>query len=139
MKTGKHLMLDWFERVWRRNDINAIAELMAPDCIVHGLGVPVTGPDEFKGFHHTFIQAFGEPSVDVFEIEEIEDKTIGHATFRATHKSSNQAIEFVFSFSVRWQDGKAIEARNVVDFTSMLAQIGAIAPNTLINALLPNK
>lgn len=128
-------MLEWYERVWKHNEPEAIAELMAPDCVVHGLGVPVTGPEQFKGFHDSLIQAFSDPSVEVFEMEEIGDKTIGHATFKAQHKPTNQYVEFVFSFSVRWHDGQAIEARNVVDFTGLLTQIGAFNPLTLVESL----
>ncbi len=137
MKTEKELMLEWYERVWKQNDENAISELMAPNCIVHGLGIPVIGPDQFAEFHDNFIQAFRDPWVEVFELVEADSVTLGHATFRAIHSPTDRNIEFVFSFSVKWVNGQAVEARNVVDFTSMLAQIGAFNPNILVESLKP--
>lgn len=129
-------MLEWYDRVWSQCDDNAISELMHPDCVVHGIGVPINGPDDFKNFHHSFLQAFSKPNVEVIEMIETEEVSIGHAIFRAKHLKAETDIEFQFSFSVKWKDGKAVEGRNVVDFTSVLTQIGVLEPNVFVESLL---
>lgn len=132
-------MLEWYERVWKNADESAIEDLLHPDCIIHGIGVPIKGPEEFLAFHRTFLTNYRNPSVEVFEMVESEDTSLGHATFLATHAPSGEPISFVFSFSVKWRHGQAIEGRNVVDFTGLLAQLGALDPAILAETLAPSE
>ena len=134
-KTGKELTLDWFERVWNQQDIAAIPELMAEDCIIHGLSLGENGSKAFAQFHAAYCQAFENIHIEVFEVVEEDMKTIGNCRFTALHKGSGKDVEMVFSFSVKWENQKAVEARNVVDFTTMLAQLELFDPSQMSKAL----
>lgn len=68
-EANKQLIQRWFEEVWNKGRADAIDEMIAEDCVVHGLGnatgQPVTGPAEFKAFHTTFREAFPDIPVSV--------------------------------------------------------------------------
>ncbi|MGB0993844.1 MAG: ester cyclase [Akkermansiaceae bacterium] len=135
MKTGKELTLEWFQRVWNNCEHDAIFDLMSEECEIHGLNLQKRGASGFAQFHTAYCKAFENIHIEVFEMAEENGLVIGHARFTAKHKKSNNDVDMVFSLSVRWQDGKAIEARDVVDFTTMLSQIGAFDMRVLADAI----
>jgi len=135
MKTGKELTLEWFERVWNNGDKSAISELLCESCDVQGLNLEEKGPSGFNQFHDAYCNAFGNIRVEVIEMIEEEDVVLGHAKFIGKHRSSGEDIEMLFSYSLQWKEGKAVRARNIVDFTGLLSQIGAIDSDAVEKAI----
>ncbi|WOO42795.1 ester cyclase [Rubellicoccus peritrichatus] len=123
-KTGKELTLEWFERVWHNAEVTAISELMCQHCNVKGLDMDSSGPAGFIPLHSAFCSAFESIRIEVLEMIEEEGVVMGHARFIAVHKATERKVDFVFSFSARWKDGRMSEARNVVDYVAMLSQLG---------------
>ncbi|MEM9418162.1 MAG: ester cyclase [Planctomycetota bacterium] len=134
-KSPNALVEEWFERVWNQCDENAVYEMMDPTCNVAGLDTKSAGPEGFLGFHRSFQNAFDSIHIEVTEAIEQDDLCIGHARFTATHKGTGKPVDMVFSASTRWRDGKIYEARNIVDFTTMLIQIGLLDPQIMVQAL----
>jgi predicted ester cyclase len=67
LEENKALIRRWFEEVWNKGRSDAIAEMMAPDAVAHGLSddaaKPLRGPQGFLPFHTQFREAF--PNIEV--------------------------------------------------------------------------
>jgi len=62
------LLRRWFDEVWNRRRLDAIAEMMAPGAVVTGMGGPdevVHGPAEFRLFAERFQKAFSKIQIRV--------------------------------------------------------------------------
>src|SRR5690349_22581916 len=71
MAVDRNIMRRWFSELWTKGRTEIIDELVAPDCVIHGLmdehGVQMKGPEPFKGFYHALRAQFGELRIDVEE------------------------------------------------------------------------
>ena len=55
-----------FKEVWTDGRVASIDALMAPSCIVHGLGGgEMRGPDAFKPFHSAYRNAFPDVKITI--------------------------------------------------------------------------
>lgn len=136
-KTPSELTIEWHERVWNLREESAIYELMDETCLISGLILDGPGPAGFIKFHRQYFQLWEDIRIEIIEMLENGDLAIGHANVTGIHKSTGNKINAVFSFSVRWKNGKAIEARNIVDYTTLLFQMGAMDPEVMIKAFTP--
>ena len=62
---GKALVHRWFEDVWSGGRSDLIDELMAPHCVIHGLGPETMGPAEFKSFYQAYRGAFPDVTIRI--------------------------------------------------------------------------
>ncbi|MCZ6671926.1 MAG: ester cyclase [Verrucomicrobia bacterium] len=138
-KSAKELTIEWHNRVWNNRDEDAIYELMDDKCIVHGLDLTEPGPKGFVRFHRQYFEIWDNIQIDIFEMIEDGNLAIGHARVTGIHKPTQNKIDAPFSISVKWQDGKIIEARNVVDYVTLLTQMGALQPEIMVNAFATAK
>jgi steroid delta-isomerase-like uncharacterized protein len=136
LEQNKALLQRWFDEVWNKGRVDAIAEMFAVDGVAHGLsndvGAPLTGPDGFRPFHETFRGAFPNIGVIVEDMIAEGDKVAARCSVRGRHTgdhlgvaASNAPVEFTGITIVRVKDGKIIEAWNNFDFLKMNKQIGA--------------
>ena len=139
MKTAKELVTEWFDRVWNQRDRAAIEELMCEDCTIHGLNLSEKGPSAFESFHSAYCSAFEQIHIDIMEMAEEGNLVIGHARFAAIHRETQKDLSFLFSFSAYYRDGQLAEARNVVDFLSMLDQLEMLDGSLMEQALRINE
>jgi len=137
LEANKALARRWFEEVWNKGRAEAIAEMLAPDGVVHGLSDdpanPLRGPEEFLPFHAKFREAF--PGINVIVEDTIAegDKVAVRASVRGKHEghslgfeATGTTAEFDGIAIVRIKDGKFVEAWNNFDFMKMYQQLGAI-------------
>jgi steroid delta-isomerase-like uncharacterized protein len=136
---NKALIHRWFKEVWNEGRAEAIDEMMAEDCIAHGLadesGNELRGPAGFKPFFHNFRGAFPDIEVIVEDTIAEGDKVAARCTVRATHRgdgigltASHRPVTFTGMCFVRVQNGKIADAWNNFDFMNLFQQIGAIQP-----------
>ena len=127
----------WFEEVWNKGRAELIDEMIAPECIAHGLedpsGKPVRGPEDFRKFLTGFRSAFPDIHITVKETVSENDLTVAYCNIKATHKGSafgiaatHQPVEFEGTLMFRVRDGKAVEAWNSFDFFKMFQQMGVV-------------
>ena len=80
----------WFDEVWNKGKAELIDEMIAPECIAHGLddpsGNPVRGPEEFKKFFLGFRSAFPDIHISVQETVSEDDLVVAYCRINATHK-----------------------------------------------------
>ncbi len=134
---NKALIRRWFEEVWNKGRGDAIEEMVAADCVIHGLdqgsGEPVRGPADFKKFHNLFREAFPDIIVTVDDAIAEGDMIAARCSVRGQHlgnslgiAASKAPVDFTGMVFLRVRDGKFVEAWNSFDFLAMNKQIGAI-------------
>ena len=134
-ETNKALMRRWFEEVWNQGRADAIGELMADDCVIHGLadasGNPVRGAEAFRDFHRQFRGAFPNMNVTVADVISEGDRVVARCDVRGKHsgdhlgfKATNNPVQFTGIAITRIENGKIAEAWNEFDFTEMNKQLG---------------
>ncbi len=135
-KSAKDLIYEWHDRVWNHLEEAAIFELMDGTCVVHGLDLPEPGPKPFVAFYRNYLKTFSDIHHEIFELVQDGDHVVGHARMTATHIPTGKQVNVPFSISVVWKNGKAVEARNVVDFFSLLTQLGVLQPEIMTKAFV---
>jgi hypothetical protein len=125
----------WFDEVWNRGDESAIARMMHPQALVHGLGAtPITGPEQFKPFYRVFQRAFREMQIDVMRTVVQGEMCAVHCRVRARHvgpdlggPATGSQVDFSGITMLRARDGLIVEGWNCFDFLTMYQQIGWIS------------
>ena len=135
MAKQKHTILHrWFEEVWNKGRTEVIDEMIAPECIAHGLddpsGNPVRGPEEFKKFFLGFRSAFPDIHINVQETVSEDDLVVAYCRISATHKgeafgmqATGKPIAFEGMRKFRVRDGKVVEAWNSFDFLKRFQRV----------------
>ena len=135
LEANKALIRRWFEEVWNKGRVEAIAEMFAADGVAHGLsdepGKTIKGPDDFRPFHSIFRGAFPDIEVVVEDTIAEGDLVAARCSVRGRHTgdhlgiaASNAPVKFTGMAIVRIRDGKIVEAWNNFDFLAMNKQIG---------------
>jgi len=136
-EANKALMRRWFEEVWNKGRADAIAEMMAEDCVNHGLSEdaakPLRGPGDFLPFHTQFREAFPQIEVVVEDALAEDDRVAVRCSVRGKHvgdslgfKATGTMAEFDGIAIGRVKDGLFVETWNNFDFMGMYKQLGAI-------------
>ena len=127
MGTSAELIREWFDRVWNNNDSDFIDRGLAECCEVTGLSPePIKTPADFHQFHTMINSIFRDLHVEVDRIMEDGDTCSGVITISAVHKPTNKPVQFQSSFFGNIRDNQICEVTNLVDYLSVLVQIGAI-------------
>jgi ketosteroid isomerase-like protein len=132
MKTPTEIYREWFEEVWNKKCDDAVDRLLTNPCRAGGLGQPVATPDEFKAFRQNMFSVFDDIHFTVQEIAETGDWVCGRLI---KHTATGKPVEFECGCNLRMDGQKVTEAYNVVDFLSVLTQIGAIPADALPRGL----
>jgi steroid delta-isomerase-like uncharacterized protein len=130
---NKRLARYWFEEAWNKGRSEVIDDLVAPECLIYGLGDPLRGPGPFKEFHAQYRAAFPDLVIQVDQVVAEDDWTAQRFGGAGTHTgdalgvpATGNPISFTGMSFVRWRDGRMIEAYNNVDFTEMHRATGVI-------------
>ena len=119
MADNRALVHRWFEEVWNKKRVDAIDEMMASDCIAHGLqgddGTVVTGIAPFKEFHRSFVTRFPNIRIEVADTLSDGDRTAARCLVTGNEAGTGKSIEISGMVISRWKDGKIVEAWNNFD------------------------
>lgn len=133
---NKQLARRWFEEVWNQRRSDAIARVMAPDGVSHGLapdGAALRGPDAFVKFHQAFTNAFPDLKVHIDDLIADEDRVVTrwHATgtLKGTGlgvRPTGRTMNITGISVVRVRNGQFVEAWNHFDVLGMHQQLGTL-------------
>ena len=105
--------------MWNKKRADAIDEMMASDCIAHGLhgddGTVVTGIVPFKEFHRGFVTRFPNARIEVADTLSDGDRTAARCLVTGNEAGTEKPIAFTGIVISRWRDGKIVEAWNNFD------------------------
>jgi steroid delta-isomerase-like uncharacterized protein len=126
----------WFEEVWNKGRLEAIDELLAPNCTVYRLhedGSDSYGREGFKTFFQKFRAAFPDIHITVEDALEVGEKSVARFTFAAVHRGDTLGFapteRRVRITGMCWgtiRDGKCVEAWNNWDQLALMNQLGLI-------------
>jgi predicted ester cyclase len=127
MPSTQTLLHRWFEEVWNQGREATIDELMATDCLNHGLadehGNDAHSVAAFRAYWHKLRREFPDVHISVEDALTEGDRIAAHCLVKATHAPSGKPVEFTGITIARWKDGQCIEAWNNYDFAKMQAQL----------------
>ena len=122
------LLHRWFDEVWNKGREDAIDEMMAKDCVVHGLadehGKQLLGSAPFKAFYNNLRSEFSTIQIDVADILVDRDLMAARCVVTGTHKSGNP-VNFGGVAIGRVKNGRIVEGWNHFDFHVMRQQFGS--------------
>ena len=130
---NKALVLRWFEEVWNQRRAAAIDEMLAPGAVVHGLGADLRGPEGFKSFHTTFLEAFPDLRVKIDDMVAEGEQVALRFTADVVHgggslgfAATNRPARFTGMAIARIKDGKIVEGWNTLDELGLMKQLGVV-------------
>jgi len=83
----------WFGQVWNERRRDAIAEMLAPDAVLHEAGVDSVGPEGFYPFFDRMIASFSDLRVTVEETFGENDRVCIRWSFTAKHTGPGLGID----------------------------------------------
>ena len=126
----------WFEEVWNKGRIEAIDELLSPDCLVRRLhedGSDSRGTEGFKAFFRKFREAFPDIHVTVEDALEVGDRSAVRFLFEATHNgdslgfaATKRSVKVTGQAWAIIREGKCIECWNNWDQLELMKQLGLL-------------
>jgi predicted ester cyclase len=130
---NKALVAMWFEEVWNKGRSEAIDDMMAPNCVVHGLGPKPQDIAAFKRFHAQYRDAFPDIRIIIEQTVAEGDVVAVRWNGAATHRghglgfaATNRRAQFGGMVFARVSDGKLVEGWNNFDQLGMLLQLGVV-------------
>ena len=120
----------WFEEVWNKGRREAIAEMLAPDAVLHDGGIDTTGAGGFYPFYDKMRAAFSGLHIHVQDSFSADDKVCVRWECTANHtgdglgmQPSGAAIHVTGISIVRVAEGKLVEGWQNWDMLGLLEQI----------------
>ena len=107
--------------------------MTTPDCVVHGLGEDLHGPDGFLAFHAAYRDAFPDLRVTVDHLVAEGDYVAARWRAAATHRggglgfaATHKPVVMSGMVFTRLENGKLAEGWNSFDQLGMLQQLGVV-------------
>jgi steroid delta-isomerase-like uncharacterized protein len=88
MSSRDNLACRWFERVWNDRQVDAIAEIGAPDMKAYGADGVVRDPKAFAAFQRTMVAAIPDLHVDIRHCVQGGDRVAVQWVATGTHTGS---------------------------------------------------
>jgi steroid delta-isomerase-like uncharacterized protein len=128
--TAENLGRRWFEEVWNRGRREAIAEMMAPDAVIHDGATDSTGPGGFYPFFDRMNEAFSDMRLTLEAVIAQGDAacvrwscTMNHTGGGLGIPPTGKPIHITGISILRASDGKIVEAWQNWDMLGLMEQI----------------
>jgi predicted ester cyclase len=86
----------WFEEVWNQRKSGSVPDLLAADCVMHGIsetGTDVRGPEEFLAMHRRLLSAFPDMQFAIDDCFGAGDKIVVRWTATMRHTGPGLGID----------------------------------------------
>jgi steroid delta-isomerase-like uncharacterized protein len=124
----------WFELVWNQGRRDAIAEMLAPDAVLHEGNTDTSGPEGFYPFYDRLRATLSEIDVNVQDTFAEEDKLCVRWSCTGKHTGNGlgiaptgKAIHVTGITILRIADQRLVEGWQNWDMLGMLEQINGLA------------
>ncbi len=115
---------EWFRRVWRERDANAIDELLTEDGVAYGIfGEEIRGRAAFREFHLLFCKLF--PETDIRVVDEISEgsRRAVRCLGKLKMPGHDETIELAGMGFVEIRGGQIRSAYNYWNFLGLLEEM----------------
>jgi steroid delta-isomerase-like uncharacterized protein len=130
----RNLGLRWFEMVWNQGRREAIAEMFAPDGVLHDGGTTAVGPNGFYPFFDRMNASLSDIRVNVEDSMADGDRVCVRWSCTARHTgdglgfpATGAPINVTGISMLRARDNQIIEAWQNWDMLGMIEQIRGVA------------
>jgi predicted ester cyclase len=123
-----------WEEIFPARDVDALAEVIASDCIQHG--ARPGEPKGFEGVKRTMLwlgQVFSDQRWEIHQMVREDDTVVVHCTHHGRHTGELMGIpptgrEVAYSYVhiVRFRDGQGAEHWSVRDDMTLMRQLGVL-------------
>lgn len=120
----------WFEEVWNKSRRDAIAELLAPDAVLHDADTDSVGPEGFYPFFDRLSAAFSDLHITVHDTIAEKDRICLRWSCSATHigeglgvAPTGKRLHVTGMSLMRVRDGRIVEAWQNWDMLGLMEQI----------------
>lgn len=122
----------WFEEVWNKGRRDAIAEMLAPDGVLHEGELDAVGPEGFYAFFDRMNASMSEIQLTVHQTIAEGDQVCIRRSFRAMHTgdglgfpATGKTLHVTGISMIRVAGGKIAEGWQNWDMLGMMQQIQA--------------
>lgn len=129
-ESERNLGRRWFEQVWNQGRREAVAEMLAPDTLIHDGSVESKGPDGFYPLFDRIRATLSEIHCDVHDTFTNEDKVCVRWSCSAKHTGKGMGMEPTGApvhvtgiLILRIQDEKIVEAWQNWDMLGLMEQL----------------
>jgi predicted ester cyclase len=129
-ETNQDFATRWFHNVWNMRRREAIAEMLAPDALIHEAGLTLRGPEGFYSFFDRMQSAFSQIHVTVEDTITQGDKICVRWSCAMKHTGdglgmapTGKALETTGIAIIRVSRDRAIEAWQNWDMLGLMQQI----------------
>jgi steroid delta-isomerase-like uncharacterized protein len=133
----RNLPTRWFEDVWNNGNRAAIAEMLAPDAVLHEGDIDSVGPAGFYEFYDRLNAAFSDIRVTVHDTVAEGDKVCARWTCRCKHTgdalgmpATHKTIQVTGISIMRIANGQMVEGWQNWDMLDMMNQIHGSSRST---------
>ena len=123
-----------WEEIFPACDVDALAEVIAPDVIQHG--ARPGEPGGFEGVKRTMLwlaRVFSDQRWEIHQVIGEGDTLVVHATHHGRHTGdlmgippTNRAVAYDYVHIVRFRDGKGAEHWGIRDDMTLMRQLGVL-------------
>ena len=123
-----------WEEIFPACDVVALAEVVAPDAILHG--ARPGEPAGFEGVKRTMLwlgRVFSDQRWEIHHVIGEGDMVVVHATHHGRHTGdllgippTNRDVAYDYVHILRFRDGKAVEHWSVRDDMTLMRQLGVM-------------
>ena len=137
MGSSSDVIRKWFDRVWNNGDASYIDEGLCESCEVTGLvAESIRSPADFREFHKMLNSVLGDIHIVPEHLTDDGDTFAGVVLAKGTHKATGKPVSFKSSFFGTILNGKIHTVTNLVDYLSVLIQLGALPSDVVEKVLL---
>ncbi|MHA6266673.1 nuclear transport factor 2 family protein [uncultured Aliiroseovarius sp.] len=130
-QTSLELLNEWYDRIWVRQDLEAINLLFTPDTEAMGMMDFAVGPEDFRVLAEAILAQIDVTGVQFERAIEMGDWAWATFTAQAVALRDRSPIAVSGQIMARVTDGRIVEAYNQVDFLSLFEQLGYLPKDSL--------
>jgi len=112
------VLYNWFQIVWNEGQFEAIGDFLSED---------LKGDftlESYRSFFKNLTSQFKDINVTVVDVISQDDMECAIVDVKATHIESDKQVAYSGISTIRIENGKAVETRNVFDTQKMYQQLG---------------
>lgn len=130
--TGMELLEAWYDKVWVKGDLSAVADFFDTEALASGLMSDFAAQlEDFQTLVPAVRHALRDISITFEDSMEIGDKVWARMTLHARKAEDMMPIHISGQIMVRLKHGKIIEAHNSYDFVSYFEQMGNLPKDSV--------
>ena len=123
--TGIDILKAWYETVWVKGDIEAVADFFDVDAMASGLMTDIAAHlEDFQAIVPAVLHSVRELHFSIEDAMEVGDRAWARVLLHTKKAEDMSPVHIPGQVMIRLKGGKIIEAHNCFDFVSYFEQMG---------------